>query len=91
MFEFPIETVALLTFLLTQGIKALLGLFSKDMSGMTSAVVAVAVGAILFFMAGIVGIFPVGVQESIVAGLSLVGVILSGFGIHYTYKRIGAY
>ena len=89
MFVFPVEIVALLTFLLTQGIKALLGLFNKDMSGMTSAVVAVAVGSILFFLAGIVGIFPVEIQESIVAGLSLVGVILSGFGIHYTYKGIG--
>ena len=89
MFEFPIEIVALLTFLLTQGIKALLGLFDKDMSGMTAAIVAVAVGSLLFFMAGVIGIFPVEIQESIVAGLGLIGVILSGFGIHYTYKGIG--
>ena len=88
MFTFPVEVVALLTFLFTQGIKGFIALFGKDISGTASAFVAVLVGSLLFFFSGVVGLFPVEAQESIVAGIQLVGVILGGFGIHKTYKGI---
>ncbi len=88
MFEFPIEIVALLTFLMTQGVKGLLDLFDKDMTGFTSALVAVAVASLLSFFVGVIGIFPIEAQEGIIAAVQLIGVILGGFGIHKTYKGL---
>lgn len=84
----PIEIKALLTYLLTQGIKALLALFGKDVSGWASAFTAVAVGAVLFFIEGLLALVPEAYAESVNAGLAFIVVILGSFGTHYTYKNI---
>ena len=88
MLSLPIEIKGLLTFLITQGIKALLGLFGKDMSGMTSAITAVIVGAIVFFVEGVLALVPAEYIDSVGAFLALVVTLLSAFGIHYSYKNV---
>ena len=88
MLSLPIEIKALLTYLITQGIKALLALFGKDMAGVAAAVAAVAVGAIVFFIDGMLALVPVEYVDSVGAFLALVVSLLSAFGIHYSYKNI---
>jgi len=88
MLSLPIEIKALLTYLITQGIKALLALFGKDMAGVAAAVAAVAVGAIIFFIDGVLALVPVEYVDSVGAFLALVVSLLSAFGIHYSYKNI---
>jgi len=88
MIGLPIEIKAFLTFAITQGIKAVLALFGKDMSGMTSAVAAVVVGSILFFIEGVLALVPAEYADSVSAFLALVVALLSAFGIHYVYKNV---
>ena len=88
MISLPIEIKALLTYLITQGIKALLALFGKDMAGVAAAIAAVAVGAIIFFIDGVLALVPVEYVDSVGAFLALVVSLLSAFGIHYSYKNI---
>jgi len=88
MLSLPIEIKALLTYLITQGIKALLALFGKDMAGVAAAIAAVAVGAIIFFIDGVLALVPVEYVDSVSAFLALVVSLLSAFGIHYSYKNI---
>ena len=88
MLSLPIEIKALLTYLITQGIKALLALFGKDMAGVAAAIAAVAVGAIIFFIDGVLALVPVEYVDSVGAFLALVVSLLSAFGIHYSYKNI---
>ena len=84
----PIEIKALLTFLITQGAKALVGLFGKDFGGMASAITAVVIGSALFFADGLLALVPVDYQDTIGAALALIVSLLSAFGVHYTYKNI---
>ena len=84
----PIEIKALLTYLITQGAKALLGLFDKDFSGAAAAITAVVIGSILFFLDGILALVPAEYQDAVGAALALIVSLLSAFGIHYTYKNI---
>ena len=86
MFEFSPEVAALLTFLLTNGIKALFGLFGVEVAGKWAAVVAALVGAVLFFGQGIVGGLEPGVREIVVQVLNALVVILGAFGVHYSIK-----
>jgi len=84
----PVELKAALTYFATQGIKAVLNLFDKDMAGFTSAITAVVVGSLLFFIEGALALVP----EEYVAGVStflaLAVSILSAFGLHYTVKSV---
>ena len=84
----PIEIKALLTYLITQGAKALLVLFGKDFSGFASAITAVVIGSVLFFADGILALIPVEYQDTVGAALALIVSLLSAFGIHYTYKNV---
>jgi len=86
MFELPIEVKALLAFLVTQGIKALLGLFGADLAGKWAAVVAALVAAVLVFAEGLLA--SPEVQDIIVKVLTLLAGILGAFGIHKTYAAI---
>lgn len=88
MLSLPIEIKALLTYLITQGVKALLALFGKDMSGMTSAVAAVVIGSVIFFIDGVLALVPAEYVDSVGAFLALVVSLLSAFGVHYSYKNI---
>ena len=88
MIALPEEIKVLLTFLVTQGIKALFKLMGKEISGWDSAFVAIAVGAIVFFIEGILNLFPES-AEIIGATLSFLAIVLGSFGTHYTYKNIG--
>ena len=88
MFELPIEVKALLAFLVTQGIKALLGLFGADLAGKWAAVVAALVAAVLVFAEGLLALASPEVQDIIVKGLTLLAGILGAFGIHKTYAAI---
>ena len=88
MIGLPIEIKGLLTFLITQGFKAFLGLFGKDMSGKVAAIAAVIVGAAIFFIDGMLAQVPVEYVDSVSAGLALVVSLLSAFGIHYTYQNV---
>lgn len=87
MFQLPVEAKALLTYLITNGIKALLGLFGVGLEGKLAAIVASVVAAILFFLEGILAQFPES-QEIVVQVLSLVAMVLSAFGIHYSVKSV---
>jgi len=88
MISLPIEIKALLTYLITQGVKALLALFGKDMAGVAAAVAAVVIGAIIFFIDGVLALVPVEYVDSVSAFLALVVSLLSAFGIHYTYQNV---
>ncbi len=88
MIGLPIEIKALLTYLITQGVKSLLAMFGKDMAGMTAAISAVVIGSILFFIEGMLALVPAEYADSVSAFLALVVSLLSAFGIHYTYKNI---
>ena len=89
MLSLPIEIKALLTYLITQGIKALLALFGKDIEGVAAAIAAVAVGSIVFFIDGMLALVPVEYIDSVSAFLALIVSLLSAFGIHYSYKNLG--
>ena len=89
MLSLPIEIKALLTYLITQGLKALLALFGKDLAGGMAAVVVVIVGSIVFFIDGILALTPPEYIDSVTAFLALFVSLLSAFGIHKTYKGIG--
>ena len=88
MLVLPIEVKALLTYLITQGVKAFLSLFGKDISGGASAITAVVVGSVLFFIEGILELVPAEFIPVAESGLALLAVILGSFGTHYTYKNI---
>ena len=92
MFELPVEIVGLIAlvvaFLVAQGVKGLLALFKIDVSGYAAAFTAVAVGAVVFFAEGIVGLFPADVQQIIVSILQALSLILGMFGAHKTYKGL---
>ena len=90
MISLPIEIKALLTYLITQGIKALLALFGKDIEGVAAAVAAVVIGAIIFFIDGVLALVPVEYVDSVSAFLALVVSLLSAFGIHYSYRNIAS-
>ena len=87
MLALPEEIKVLLTFLVTQGVKSLAKLFGKDINGGGAAVVAVLVGAIVFFIEGVIALFPEH-EELAEIILSLLAVVLGSFGTHYTYKNI---
>ena len=87
MITLPEEIKALLTFLVTQGVKAVAKLFGKDIGGLGAAAVAVLVGAIIFFVEGVLNLFPEK-QELVAAILSFVTVVLGSFGAHYTYSGL---
>jgi len=88
VFELPIEVKALLTFLITQGLKALLGLFGADLAGKWAAVVAALVAAVLFFAEGLLATIDPATRDIIVKVLTLLVGILGAFGIHKTYAAI---
>jgi len=90
MIALPLELKALITFLITQGIKSLLGLFGKSVEGVVAAVVALTVGAIVFFVEGMLALVPADKVELVAGALAFIAMLLSSFGTHYTYKRIGA-
>jgi len=94
MFELPVEIVGLITllvaFLVAQGVKGVFSLFGKDISGYAAAFTAVAVGAVVFFMEGIIGLFPPDAQQLVVAILQALSLVLGMFGVHKTYKGLGS-
>lgn len=94
MFELPPELrVALgagLTFLFSQGLKALANLIGFDFSGWGSAVVASLVAAALVFLDGIVALIPPDLQPVAGGIFAVIVTVLGAFGVHYSYKGLGA-
>lgn len=88
MIDLPVEIKGLITFLVTQGLKALANLFGFDFEGWVSALVAIVAGAIIFFIEGVLGLVPVEQQPLVSAIIALVVSLLSAFGIHYTYRNV---
>ncbi len=84
----PIELKAALTYFITQGIKAVLNLVGKDMEGFASAIAAVAVGSLLFFIEGALALVPAEYLDSVSAIFALAVSLLSAFGLHYTVKSV---
>ena len=56
--EMPVEIKGLLSYLITQGLKALWNLFGKDFGGGAAAFAAIVIGAILFFFEGLLALIP---------------------------------
>ncbi len=88
MFELPIEVKAALGFLLTNGIKSIVELFGGNLGGKGAAVVAVLVGALLFFGEGTIALLDPDKQEVVVAGLNFVVLVFGMFGVHRTGKML---
>jgi hypothetical protein len=88
MFTLPPEFKAAMTFLITQGIKSIFAMFKVQISGWGSVAVASFVGAVLFFADSIVGALQPDQQSAVTMVVTLVMVILSAFGIHYTYAGL---
>ena len=82
-------TAALITFLVTQGVKGFFKLFGKQVSGGAAAFVAVFAGAVVFFFNCIVAQLPPEQQQALTAAFGFVAAVIGAFGVHYTYKGIG--
>ena len=93
MLELSPELQALLiagvTFLVTEGLKALGGLLKIDVSGAGSVVVAALVGVLLLLVNGWLALIPPEYNEIARSVMSLLVVVLSSFGVHKTVKRFG--
>ena len=88
LISLPEELKVLLVFLITQGLKALWNLAGKDFGGGAAAFAAVVVGAVLFFIDGLLALVPVEYQDAVAATLSFIVAILGAFGVHYSYRNI---
>ena len=88
MIALPEEIKVLFTFLVTQGVKAVAGMFGKDIGGAGAAMIAVFVGAVVFFAEGLLSLVSPEKQELAEAVLAFVALLLGSFGTHYTYKNI---
>jgi hypothetical protein len=92
MFELPVEIVGLISlvvaFLVAQGVKGFLAMFGKDLGGWAAALTAIVVAAIVLFVEGFVGLFPLASQEVVIAILQAVSLIFGMFGVHKTYKGL---
>lgn len=79
----------LVTFLVTEGVKALAAQTGKDISGSASAIIASLAGLIVFIVDPLLAQIPAGYAPIIVQVLDLVLVIFSAFGLHRTAVRFG--
>lgn len=75
-------------FLVAQGVKGFLAVFGWDLSGYAAAFTAVVVGALIFFIQGVVGLLPPEGQDLAVRILQLLMMILGMFGVHKTYSGL---
>ena len=78
----------LIAFIVTQGIKGLLEVAKIDLSGYSAAITALLVGTIIFFLEGVLGIFPPETQESVLMIMQAIASILGAFGVHKTYRGL---
>jgi len=81
--------VAAVTFLVTEGLKALSNLIGFDLSGSASAIVAGVVALALAFVNGLLGFVPPEFHQVAQIIMALLVAILSSFGVHKTVKRFG--
>ena len=88
MFELPIEIKGLLTFLITQGLKAFFNLIGQDFDKAGAALVALVVGSVVFFIEGLLALVPPESLPLVEAIIGLLVALLSAFGIHYTYAKV---
>jgi len=96
MTEIPAEVLVILqflvvgivTFLVTQGLKALAKLLHKDFSGWASMITAIFVATIMFFLQQIVSVLPPAVAQITFTIVGLIGMVLSAMGVHYSYKGL---
>ena len=92
MYELPVEVIGLLTivvaFLVAQGVKGVLALFGVDLGGKAAAFTAVLVAALIFFIQGLIGLFPPESQQTIATVIQALALILGMFGTHKTYKGL---
>ena len=77
---------ALVTFLVTEGLKALSQLFGKDISGAGSAITAAIVAGVVAFANTILGTLPASYVPFVQGLFTFLGLILSSFRIHSLYK-----
>lgn len=85
--ELQIILVGFVTFLVTEGLKALGGLFGIDLSGAGSAVTAGIVALLLTFINALLGFIPPEYHEIARAVMSFLVVLLGAFGLHRQLKR----
>jgi len=86
----PEEIKVFLTFLVTQGLKALFNLFGKDFEGVAAGFVAAVVAIVLFGAETLLGLVPDEYKEPVGAALSFIVALLGAFGVHYSYRNIGS-
>ena len=91
MLELSPELQALLiagvTFLVTEGLKALSNLLGFDLSGAGAAVTAALVAVALAAINGLLGAIPPEFHEIARVVMTLLVAILGSFGVHKQFKR----
>ena len=79
--------LAAVTFLVTEGLKALGGVFKLDLSGAAAAITAAVVGLVLLVANGFLGQIPPEYAETVRVVMDLIVAIFGAFGLHKTVKR----
>jgi Flp pilus assembly protein TadB len=92
--ELPSELVSLLilvpvTFLVTEGLKALSNLIGRDISGAASYIVAGLVAAVMAFVNALLALIPAEYEPIVAAIFNLVVLLFGAAGLHRTVKRFG--
>jgi len=91
MLELNPELQALLiagvTFLVTEGLKALSEMLGWDLSGLGAAITAALVAVALTAVNGLLGLIPPQYYEIARSVMALLVVIFGSFGIHRQFKR----
>lgn len=90
--QLPPELVSLLvvipiTFLVTEGLKALSQLIGRDLSGSAAFIVAGLVAALLAFVDGLLALVPADQAPIWTAAFQLLVLLLGAAGVHRTFKR----
>jgi hypothetical protein len=91
--QLPNELKLILTpfvaFLVTEGLKAIGGLFHLDLSGYAAAATAAVAGALFLFIDNVLATVPPAAEPFVNGLLTFLYVILSAYGIHRTAVRFG--
>lgn len=85
--DLKVYIVGGLTFLLTNGLKALVGTWGGTIEGWGTAIVAASVAAIMLFLDAIVGLIPVEYHSLAGSVFGLAVAILGAMGVHFTIKN----
>jgi hypothetical protein len=87
--ELKVILAPFIAFLVTEGLKALGALFNVDLSGRAAAVAAAVVSAVFVFADLLLANVPPSAEPYVAGALDFLVVILSAYGIHRTFVRLG--